>query len=192
MEARQRSYWRENAPGMSCAMVVGARWPPSIAFMSIPPPRCVPRIRAGGSPAATQRAGVTLIELLAVLTIMAIVLGYAALRIGDAAERTAVHGAVAEAITTFNAARHEAVMRRAPIAVSIDTATGSMSVVAEGALLMRRDVGASYGVRLGSSRDSMAYDARGAGVGVANLSLVIRRGRAAETVFVSRLGRVRH
>jgi hypothetical protein len=57
--------------------------------------------------------------------------------------------------------------------------------------LLRRDLRSVFGVRLSASRDSMAYDARGLGLGAANLSLVIRRGAAAETVFVSRLGRVR-
>jgi hypothetical protein len=38
----------------------------------------------------------------------------------------------------------------------------------------------------------MAFDARGLGVGAANLSLVARRGRFADTLFVSRLGRLRY
>jgi hypothetical protein len=38
----------------------------------------------------------------------------------------------------------------------------------------------------------MAFDPHGLGVGVANLSLIIRRGRAADTVFLSRLGRIRY
>jgi hypothetical protein len=37
----------------------------------------------------------------------------------------------------------------------------------------------------------MAFDARGIGIGVANLSMVVRRGAATDTLFVSRLGRVR-
>jgi hypothetical protein len=52
-------------------------------------------------------------------------------------------------------------------------------------------VQALYGVRVTASRDSMAYDARGLGYGAANLSVVVHRGRVAETVYVSRLGRVR-
>ena len=42
-----------------------------------------------------------------------------------------------------------------------------------------------------TNRDSMVYDARGIGYGASNLSVVIRRGRAVDTVVVSRLGRVR-
>lgn len=143
-------------------------------------------------PAAARRPGVTLMELLVVLTIMGIVLGYAALKIGDAADRTAVKAAAAEAITIFGAAREDAIMRRVPVAVLIDTASSKLALFSDGARTMARDLGAQYGVRLGASRDSMAYDARGSGIGAANLSLVLRRGKAAETVYVSRLGRVRH
>lgn len=144
------------------------------------------------STAATQRAGFTLAELLVVLAMMAIVLGYASLRLAQTADRTAVRSAVAEASTAFNEARQAAIMRRGAVAVLIDTISLRLKIVADTEVLSSRDLGAEYGIRLGSSRDSMAYDARGVGLGAANLSLVLRRGRAAETVFVSRLGRVRH
>ena len=142
--------------------------------------------------AATRRPAFTLVEMLIVLTILGIMLGYAALRIAEAADRSAVRAAVAEAVTTFNAARQAAIERREPVAVSIDSLTSSL-VVAEGSeVILSRSLGAVYAVRLAASRDSMAYDARGIGIGAANLTLIARRGRAAETVFVSRLGRVRH
>jgi prepilin-type N-terminal cleavage/methylation domain-containing protein len=141
---------------------------------------------------ATRRTGVTLAELLVVVAMMAIVLGYASLRLAQAADRTAVRSAVAEATTAFNGARQAAITRQGPVAVLIDTVSLRLNIVADSQVLRSRDLGAEYGVRLGSTRDSMAYDARGLGLGAANLSLVVRRGRAAETVFVSRLGRVRH
>jgi hypothetical protein len=59
-------------------------------------------------------------------------------------------------------------------------------------LIVRRDLHAMFGVRIASARDTMAYDVRGLGIGLSNLSLVIRRGRAVDTVFLSRLGRVRY
>jgi hypothetical protein len=46
-------------------------------------------------------------------------------------------------------------------------------------------------VRLAATRDSMAYLPLGLGYGAANLRAVLTRGRASDTVFVSRLGRVR-
>jgi hypothetical protein len=47
-------------------------------------------------------------------------------------------------------------------------------------------------VSLSTSRDSLAFDVRGLGYGAANLTLVARRGAAADTLVVSRLGRVRY
>ena len=154
-----------------------------------------PRWRRGEvfySPVATQHVGATLAELLVVMAIMAIVLAYATLRLAQAADRTAVRSAAAEATTAFNGARQAAITRRGSVAVLIDTISLRLQIVADTEVLSSRDLGTEYGIRLGSSRDSMAYDAHGVGLGAANLSLVVRRGRAAETVFVSRLGRVRH
>ena len=52
-------------------------------------------------------------------------------------------------------------------------------------------LGSSHGVMLSASRDSMAYAPNGLGYGAANLTIILRRGESAETIFVSRLGRVR-
>jgi hypothetical protein len=46
------------------------------------------------------------------------------------------------------------------------------------------------GVRLESTRDSMAYGASGLGVGAANLRIILSRGSRADTLTVSRLGRL--
>jgi hypothetical protein len=75
--------------------------------------------------------------------------------------------------------------------VALDTAGGVARLVAEDGPLLARPLRDVYGVRLAANRDSMAYDGRGLGVGAANLSIVVRRGAVAETVVVSRLGRVR-
>ena len=58
-------------------------------------------------------------------------------------------------------------------------------------VLFTRGIEQAHGVHLEGSRDSLTYDAHGLGHGAANLSIVIRRRLAQETVFVSRLGRVR-
>jgi hypothetical protein len=47
-------------------------------------------------------------------------------------------------------------------------------------------------VVLSASRARVVYSASGFGYGAANLSVVVRRNSAVDTVFVSRLGRVRH
>jgi hypothetical protein len=73
----------------------------------------------------------------------------------------------------------------------MDTVVGVIRAARAGETLLSRDLRARHGVRITATRDSMAYDARGLGTGAANLSLVIRRGRVTDTLYVSRLGRIR-
>jgi len=127
-----------------------------------------------------------------VLSALSILLGLAFLRIGPAADRSAVRAAVVDAAGVFAAARNEAVSRRSAVGVTIDTSRGTLVVRSDTTLLLRRELLATYGVRLAASRDSMAFDMRGLGLGTANLSLVVRRGRVVDTLFLSRLGRVRY
>ena len=139
----------------------------------------------------TRAAGFTLPELLVVLLLVSVVLGLAFVRLGAAADRAAVRAAASEAASIFGAARNAAIYRRAPVAVHIDTVSAMLLARADTIVLMHRDL-RSLGISMSASRDSMAFDARGLGVGAANLSLVLRRGRAVDTLFLSRLGRVRY
>ena len=130
--------------------------------------------------------------MVVVLLVLAVLLALASMRIGPAADRSAVHAAAMDAAAILEAARNAAVYRRSAVAVAIDTAHGTLVARSDSAVLLRRDLRSTYGVRLSVSRDSVAFDVRGLGIGLANLSLVARRGAAADTVFISRLGRVRY
>ena len=66
------------------------------------------------------------------------------------------------------------------------------SVLAGDDTLRRREIGRVHDVRLSATRARMSYAATGMGYGAANLSVVVRRNDSVDTVFVSRLGRVRH
>jgi len=123
---------------------------------------------------------------------MAVLLALAVPRIGAAADRAAVRSAAADAASVFLSARNAAIYRRASVAVVIDTARAIVAARADSVILVRRDLGRGYAVHLVATRDSMAFDARGLGVAAANLSLIARRGRFADTLFVSRLGRLRY
>ncbi|HET9423786.1 MAG TPA: GspH/FimT family pseudopilin [Gemmatimonadaceae bacterium] len=138
-----------------------------------------------------RRPGTTLTELLVVMVVLAALAGIALPRLREAADRFAARSAAREAVSLFSFARRSAITRRAPVAVVLDTAGGTVVVRAGPAELARVSLRERYGVRISATRDSMSYDPRGLGYGAANLAVVARRGRGAETLYVSRLGRAR-
>lgn len=138
-----------------------------------------------------DRAGTSLPELVAVLVLTALLLAVAIPRMRESAERAAVRGAVAEVVAALSAARELAVSRRGGVAVAVDRRDTAIHVIGDGDTLLSRRLGRVFGVTIRSSRDSLAYDARGLGLGAANLTFVLLRGMTVDTVVVSRLGRVR-
>ena len=107
------------------------------------------------------------------------------------ADRARVRMATADLAALLAEARDEALARALIVAASVDTADGSVTLRCGRDTLARRPIGALHGVRLAASRDSVAYSALGVGRGLANARFIAKRGGAAETVWVSRLGRVR-
>jgi hypothetical protein len=147
-------------------------------------------IRSAGSKAA--RVGTTLLELCVVLAVMSALMAIALPRLRDVGDRVAARSAIQEGSSLFSLGRRAAITRRETVGIVIDSVAGSIVVRIGLAVIARRGLSAQYGVRITASRDSMSYDPRGLGYGAANLTVVARRGRAAETLFVSRLGRTRH
>ena len=140
---------------------------------------------------ATSRAGLTLIELCLVLTIIGLVTTIAVRQLGLYLDRAAARAAIVEAAAVVARARDEAVAQRIPASVRLDTVADALELRMGGITISRSALGHAHGVSLSTNRDSLAYDARGLGYGAANLTLVARRGRAAESLVVSRLGRLR-
>lgn len=140
-----------------------------------------------------RRPATTLLELLLVLSVLAVVTAMAIPLAGRREDRRGVHGAALHAATVLSGARAEAVARGSAVSVALDTSAGVLRVIAGGGrdTLRVRDLSALFGVRLRATRDSLAYDGRGLGIGAANLTLVFARGAAAETLVLSRLGRLR-
>jgi hypothetical protein len=138
-----------------------------------------------------RRRGTTLAELLAVVVVVGALTAIALPRLHEASDRFSCRGAIQEGISLFSFARRSAIARRAPVAVVIDTVRGAMIVRIGPSELARVGLRERYGVRLRVTRDSMTYDPRGLGYGAANLTVIARRGRVAETLSVSRLGRTR-
>lgn len=137
-------------------------------------------------------AGFTLGELAVSLSIMSILSAIALPKAANFIDTVHVRGAVIELESLFASARHLAIARSEQVAVEIDAPTASVYVSADTDTLRIRHIGAEHGVEFSATRARMVYSPIGVGYGAANLSVVVRRNAVADTVVVSRLGRVRH
>lgn len=165
--------------------------PPGLNQSGFAPFRNLPVMHAGAFRSVSRMRGFSLLELLIVLTVIGIVLAIAIPRTRAELDRTMVRSAALDVRTTLGLARTLALASHAVVTVDVDSATGMLRVRRGDEVIMRRTVGPAHGVRLAATRDSLAYDPYGMGRGASNLSIRVRKGIAAETVFVSRLGRIR-
>ncbi len=142
-------------------------------------------------PSRRAPRGYTLIELVLVMSLLAIgaaTIISAGTRLRDA---LAVHGAAREVVSLLAMARERAAAVGARTAVRVDAAEGRVLVHCGADTLARLAVQAQYDVRLGATRDSLAYQPSGLAYGAANLRITLSRGASHDTITVSRLGRVR-
>jgi prepilin-type N-terminal cleavage/methylation domain-containing protein len=139
-----------------------------------------------------MRHAFTLIELTVTLCILSILSAIAIPRAERFLDAIHVRGAVIEIESLFSGARHLAIARGEQTTVEIDTAARAIYVTAGGARLRNAKIGVDHDVQLAATRSGMSYSPTGMGYGAANLSVVVRRNSVADTVFVSRLGRLRH
>jgi prepilin-type N-terminal cleavage/methylation domain-containing protein len=138
------------------------------------------------------RHAFTIVELIITIGILVVLSAIAVPWAGDLLDRARVRGAVVEIESLFSGARHIAIARSAQATVDIDTVAQAISISVGVDTLRRGEIGADHGVQLSASRMRMSYSATGMGYGAANLSVVVRRNASSDTVFVSRLGRLRH
>ena len=138
------------------------------------------------------RRAATLIELTIVVTIVSALAAITLLRAGAFIDSIEVRGAVTEIQSMFSLARHVAIARGAQSVLEIDPGGGRVSIRSGADVIRVRDVGPAHGVTLSTNRTSMTYSPIGVGYGAANFSLVVSRGEVADTIVISRLGRLRH
>ncbi len=103
-----------------------------------------------------------------------------------------VRGAVTEIESLFATARHVAIARATQSTLEIDPARGVILVHVGSDTIQLRELALVHGVTLSSTRVAITYSPTGLGYGAANLTLTVARNLSADTIYVSRLGRVRH
>jgi hypothetical protein len=127
-------------------------------------------------------------EQLAVLAVTGILLALAIAPGLPLLDRIAVATAAQDIVDLLGTAREIALARQQLTAVHIAPVARQLVVQSGGDTLARTVL--PDGVRLESTRDSLAYAPNGLGYGAANLRVIVRRGDSADTITVSRLGRV--
>lgn len=145
-------------------------------------------LRARGS---STHSGFTLLELMLVLSVVSILSAVAVPKVGAMLDHVAVRGAVNDVAALLDRARHTAMTRGERATVDLDTTRASVTLSVGRDTLSWREEGTLAGVRFRATRSSVTYTQLGLGFGVSNLTLVVSRGATAETLTVSRLGRVR-
>jgi len=139
-----------------------------------------------------MRRGYTLIELLAILAILGTLFALALPRTVNWRDRLAARRAAAEVRAFYARARYGALARSAR--VRIELSSDSLVAVLEGAVdsvFLHRPGPRYLGVELEASRPVVRMDPGGFGWGAANTKLILRRGSAAESLTVSRMGRIK-
>lgn len=140
----------------------------------------------------SSRRAFTLIELVLVLTISGLIILVGVRQLQLYLDRIATRDAVRIAGAVVTRARDEAVAMHTPVSVVIDTGASTLELRSRRDTFARTSLAGIRGLSLTTTRDSITFDVRGLGFGAANLTLIARRGVAADTLRVSRLGRVRH
>lgn len=138
-----------------------------------------------------MRRGTTIIELALALSVISILSAVSYPRIARLLDGIHVRGSATEIHSLFTAARHHAIIRSERITVKIDTARASISIVGETDTIRARGFASTHGIALSANRPSFTYSPIGIGYGAGNMTIVIRRNARVDSIYISRLGRVR-
>lgn len=141
-----------------------------------------------------MRTGVTLPELMVVTLIIGVLAGTVVPPARRFLDRAEVAGAAARFAATHEATRNAAVTRRRLVRYEVDAARARLLLAERSALgswdtLKAVPLGA---VRVTTSQRTVVFGPLGIGFGASNTTVILGRGAAAETLTVSRTGRLRH
>jgi prepilin-type N-terminal cleavage/methylation domain-containing protein len=138
--------------------------------------------------------GFTLLELVVVTCIAAVLAAFWLPRAAEWMDRLATEHAVRDVTTALAVGRHGAVLHATRARVRFDDDTLRVDrFEPPGWVPWWRTPGpASYGVGMEVSNPVVVFGPTGMGWGLSNTTIVLRRGSQAETITLSRVGRVRH
>lgn len=139
-----------------------------------------------------MRRGVTLLELIIVLTVVGLLALLAVPRIAGWLDRLATQQAVTELMSFYTRARFAAIFRGSRVRLEFDK--DSLRAVLEGvrdSTVLAMPGPVRHGVNFHASRRTIRIGPHGFGWGAANTKIVVWRGAAAESLTTSRLGRLK-
>ena len=149
-------------------------------------------IRPAGDTPSGPPPGFTLLELVTVVTLLALALAELVPAARRQVDRMAVQGAREEVVGLFHRARMEAVARGG-VTLTLNADSGWAELIHDDHLLARANLAREYHVSLVLSGEreqaTLRYDALGLGR-VASQTVRLSRGEALATLVVSSLGRV--
>lgn len=138
-----------------------------------------------------RRRGFTLAELLVTTTVIGLMATVGLPKGARLLDHLRVRQAAHEVWAALSLGRSAAIHRAGYTRVIIDETGGTIHLRHAADTLRRWPVGPAHGVTLRASRDTLTFAPTGLGYGVSNTTIVISRGARADTLVVSRLGRVR-
>ncbi|MBV6522233.1 MAG: hypothetical protein MNPFHGCM_02379 [Gemmatimonadaceae bacterium] len=138
-----------------------------------------------------MKNGFTLTQVTVAIALVSLMAGVTMPRFSRFRDRLSVHSATMDVVSALSRARAIAFERSVRAAVTFDVPSATLAIHSYGDTLDVRPLGALYGVSIRASRDSVTYARNAMGFGASNTRVIVARGAIAETVTVSRLGRVK-
>ena len=138
--------------------------------------------------------GFTLLELMVVVAVAALLVMLWTPRAARLIDWLETEAAVREVTTALAVAQSGAIMQsaRARLTISTDSLRIDRLIGLQWVPWWRRPGPASHGVSLAISNPVIEFGPTGLGWGVSNTKIVLSRGSQAETITMSRVGRVKH
>ena len=139
-----------------------------------------------------MRRGLTLAEVLVVCTFTALVAAIGVPRARYVLDGLRLRQAVHEVAGALTLARAAAIRRGDFTRLLVDEPGGTIRVAGLHDTLLTRELARMHRVTLRASRDTITFAPSGMGYGISNSTIVLSIGARADTVVVSRLGRMRY